>query len=130
MNFSVREIKSGEHSGLMSIIRSIFPGANVRIREGDTVFVCEMEGEIIAFSHFSKAKGRILLNGLGVKEEFRGVGVGTALLDESLKLLPRDLPIYLKVKATNDPAIAVYVKNGFFQKKYGNVQVMVKMPEN
>jgi len=130
MKFIVRPLRSDELPELYKLIASLFSSAKIDIGESDTVFVAEINGTIVGFASFSKKSRGFLLNGLGVKEEFRNQGVGKQLLIKSLGSLPRDVPISLKVQATNDPAIALYVKNGFFQKKYGDIFVMVKLPEN
>jgi len=112
------------------LIFSIFPNAKLKISKNDLVLVAERDGIFIGFIHFITRKGKLILQGIGVKEEFRGEGIGKNLISAALDLLPKDQPVYLKVKASNDPAIALYFKSGFVQKKYGDILVMAREPEN
>lgn len=138
VNVNFRKAKPDELPEIHKLIASIFPDAKTEIKRTDFVFLAEIkkEKEPVGFAHYSVRDGKLLLRGIGVLKEFRGKGLGKRLLDFSLAHLPKGMPIYLKVKSSNDPAIALYVKSGFFQKKYGkcgkqgNVFVMAKLPEN
>jgi len=127
---AIRKPKEEEHAELKKLVSIIFPKSNVHFSKEDLVLVAVLNEEFIGFIHFTEKKNKILFNGIGIKKEFRGKGFGSQLIESAIPLLPQGIPVYLKVKASNDPAIALYVKNGFFQKKYGDVYVMVKPPQN
>ncbi|NOX21326.1 MAG: ribosomal protein S18-alanine N-acetyltransferase [Nitrospirae bacterium] len=52
-----------------------------------------------------------------VKESFRGIGIGRKLLNEALKKLDNlgIASVYLEVRPSNTPAIALYKRAGFIE---------------
>ena len=82
-------------------------------------FVAEIEGEIkgiaLVYNRYSTWKGPIIhLEDLIVNKEFRGTGVGTALLDEVIKYghAKGAKRINWEVIDWNEPAIAFYESKG------------------
>lgn len=65
-----------------------------------------VKNEIIGYSIMSNNK----LDHLFVKEQFRGMGFGSKLLEESLAIMPH---LELMVGKKNEAAIALYNKHGF-----------------
>lgn len=82
-------------------------------------FVCELAGRIVGLLNLARGawkKDRHVAEfGMSCLREYRGIGVGSALLDRGVAwaraLGVRKLT--LEVFATNDPAIGLYRKAGF-----------------
>src|SRR3989338_3671703 len=85
---------------------------------------------LMGFSHVRLPKdpsqGRFILQGLGVKNEFRLQGVGSALLAHCLSFCMQQgaLEVQLCVKPLN-PALSLYCRFGFFPKKQQKEDTMV-----
>ncbi|MBS3069617.1 GNAT family N-acetyltransferase [Candidatus Micrarchaeota archaeon] len=85
---------------------------------------------LMGFSHVRLPKdpsqGRFILQGLGVKNEFRLQGVGSALLAHCLSFCMQQgaLEVQLCVKPLN-PALSLYCRFGFFPKKQQKEDSMV-----
>lgn len=120
-------VKRAEFSeGLASLIRELFPKAEPLFTENDVYFVAEEEGEAIGFAHLILKEGRTLLQGIGVKPEWRNRGIGGRLLDAAARFAERKgMDIFLKVKPTN-PALNLYHKKGFMVKKIKDVYILEK----
>lgn len=122
----IRTARPSELDQAKNFIRSIFPDAMVQITDDDTLLLAEYQGKVVGFAHIIDEGDRILLQGIGVEESSRGLGVGTILLEHVMEVLSdSDKPIFLKVKAMN-PAIDLYMRYGFMLKKYGDSHVLVK----
>lgn len=131
MDIKIRKLKKTELPEINKLIAKVFPKANTEIKQGDNILIADNHGEIIGFSHVRPLQTKLLLKGIGVERKYRGLGVGKKLLGETLKVLAKtDLPVYLKVKNSNDIAIHLYSKEGFVSRKYGDVLVMVRLPAN
>jgi GNAT superfamily N-acetyltransferase len=124
----IRIIGPEELDEAKQFIRRIFPKAMVQVRDDDIILLAEDNDRIIGFSHFIDEGDRIILQGIGVEKSMRGRGVGTMLIEHTMEILEdSDLPVYLKAKAMN-PAIDLYIRHGFFLKKFGITHVLVKKP--
>jgi ribosomal protein S18 acetylase RimI-like enzyme len=131
VNVKVRKARNDEIPEVCKLISAIFPRSGGTIKAEDVIFVAEQGGQLVGFVRYTPKTDKITLNGLGILSEYRGGGIGKLLLEESLDEMKKSgKPIYLKVKATNDPALNLYLKQGFFQRRYGDVLVMVKQPDN
>ncbi|MBI2079442.1 GNAT family N-acetyltransferase [Candidatus Micrarchaeota archaeon] len=118
MIVDIKKINKVDIPGLLNVLHEIFPRANVQIKNDDLIWICTYGEKIIGFAHFSRTQKGFLLQGIGVVVQYRGKGIGTRILEFALDELSKsDLPIYLKVKSTNEPALSLYLKEGFFQKK-------------
>ncbi len=87
----------------------------------ETVFVAEIEGEIIGFvtaqvaTSFCYVRPTVELTEIYVKEQFRRKGVGSMMV-EKIKQHSRDLDalqLLLRVNRSNCEAISFYESNGF-----------------
>ena len=125
----IRTVRPSEMDQAKNFIRSLFPQAMVQITDDDTLLLAEYRGKVVGFAHIIDEGDRILLQGIGVEETMRGLGIGTILLEHVLSVLSdSDKPIYLKVKPMN-PAIDLYMRYGFMLKRYGESLVLVKKPD-
>ncbi|MFG6685081.1 GNAT family N-acetyltransferase [Mariniflexile sp. HNIBRBA6329] len=135
MSFTIRKAKKEDMSQVLALINQLAvfekePEAVIITVEdlqkdgfGDhPAFICfvaevnkKVEGTAIVFHRFSTWKGKILhLEDLIVNETMRGMGLGTALLDEVVKYghslgVKR---INWEVLNWNKPAITLYEKKG------------------
>lgn len=127
---TIRMVGPSELDSAKDFIQRIFPNALVQISDEDTVFLAEVQGKPVGFAHLVDDGDVVLLQGIGVEKSMRGQGVGTVLLEYVLDgLRDTDRPIYLKVKVMN-PAIDLYARYGFMLKRFGDVHVLVKKPDN
>ncbi len=70
-------------------------------------------GQIIGFIQGRKKDGVQELHGLHILKQYRGYGIGQALLNELLEWFDSSEPVIVDVAAFNDNAIQFYTKNGF-----------------
>ncbi|MDW5290845.1 GNAT family N-acetyltransferase [Formosa sp. PL04] len=135
MNFKIRAAKIEDMSGVLQLIYelAIFekePDA-VEVTQSDLerdgfgesplfkCFVAEVENQIkgiaLVYNRYSTWKGPIIhLEDLIVNKDYRGTGIGTALLDEVIKYgYQKDVKrINWEVIDWNEPAIAFYESKG------------------
>ncbi|MDO8554393.1 MAG: GNAT family N-acetyltransferase [Candidatus Micrarchaeota archaeon] len=130
MQISIREMSRDNAIEAFKIIRKVFPNSDVRINYNDVVLFAEKNGKPIGFIHFAELKDKISLKGIGVDNNRRGLGVGTKLMKEAVKLFESKCkPIYLKVQADN-PAVNLYSKYGFTLQTFGSIYTLVKRTNN
>ncbi len=130
MQISIREMSRDNAIEAFKIIRKVFPNSYVRINYNDVVLFAEKNGKPIGFIHFAELKNKILLKGLGVDDDRRGLGIGTKLMRAAVNLFESKCkPIYLKVQAEN-PAVNLYSKYGFTLKRFGDIYTLVKRTNN
>ncbi|WP_079477287.1 GNAT family N-acetyltransferase [Halobacillus salinus] len=88
--------------------------------EGKLAILAEYDGQVVGFLDFHN--GRKIRNqhkgsfGMSVKEDFRGMGIGKALLEQLMKWAKAHNLIEklsLEVFSKNKPAMALYEKAGF-----------------
>jgi len=126
MTCYVRLAEPHEMEDLLDFILEVFPEADVELGEDDQVLLAEEDGKLLGFAHIIELEDKVILQGLGVEETYRGQGVGSSLLDRMCELYDStSKPIYLKAKISN-PALELYSRYGFFIKKFGNVHVLVR----
>ncbi|MEM3615548.1 MAG: GNAT family N-acetyltransferase [Candidatus Methanomethylicia archaeon] len=79
------------------------------------LLVACLNGRVAGFLHLYYGGGRGYIETIAVKEEFRGMGIGTELLFEAEKILKRKgvETIKLNVKHSNLKALIFYLKNGY-----------------
>jgi len=117
--------KTRSKKRILKLIDEIFPKVSPNLEEGDIYFVAVFEKEDIGFLHLGQRRGKITLEGVGVKEEFRGEGLGNRFLDVAVALAERaEKDIILKVKPDNAVALNLYAKKGFTIKRLRNVYIL------
>ncbi|MFH1200183.1 MAG: GNAT family N-acetyltransferase [Candidatus Micrarchaeota archaeon] len=81
-------------------------------------FVALYGGHTVGFVDFKENAKSVRILGLAVLEEFRGNGVGQALLDSTLGFAKKagKRSTHLLVAASNSAAKRLYAKNGFASK--------------
>ena len=135
MDFTIRHAKKEDMPQVLELIKALAKfekeedAVEVTVTDLQTdgfgkqpAFLCfvaevnnKVEGAAIVFHRFSTWKGKIIhLEDLIVSEPMRGLGIGTALLDEVIRYghsleVKR---ISWEVLDWNDPAIALYEKKG------------------
>lgn len=126
MTCYVRLAEPHEMEDLLDFILDVFPDADVELGDEDRILIAEENGRLMGFAHIIELDDKIILQGLGVEETHRGHGVGSMLLETMCGIYDEsDKPIYLKAKVDN-PALDLYLRHGFFIKKFGNVHVLVR----
>ncbi len=115
---------------LCGLIRGLFPRAEPVFGEGHTYFVAEHEGEAVGFAHLLEKGGKLILQGIGVKEGMRQRGIGGELLDCTVRHAESEgKHLYLKVKPGN-PAVKLYASRGFTIKKIKGAYILEKKLHN
>ncbi|MFH1784839.1 MAG: GNAT family N-acetyltransferase [Candidatus Micrarchaeota archaeon] len=123
---TIRTIGPSEYDSAKDFIKKVFPNAMVRVSDDDTIIFAEAGGKPVGFAHMVDDSDRLILQGLGVDDSARGQGIGTILLEYVISMFDDGVrPIYLKVKVMN-PVIDLYLRYGFFLKKFGHSHVLVK----
>ena len=100
-----------------SLITNLFPNSFISLNRSDLILIARKKGKIVGFLHAQNKGQKILLCGLGVSPKMRNLGIGSMLLDYFFWNLNLTVPVFLKVKNLN-PALNIYLKIGFFIKKY------------
>ncbi|MBU0586149.1 GNAT family N-acetyltransferase [Candidatus Micrarchaeota archaeon] len=115
----VRTAKKEDFVEVHKLLLSVFPNAMAKIKENDEFLIAE-ENEIMGFAHITELEDKILLNGFGVGEKFRGKGAGSAIMDVLIRLAKvARKNVYLKTKV-DCPALPLYRKKGFIVKRLKN----------
>lgn len=124
-SFSIRAAKLADLEEIAALEAAAFSNPwNTRTfrslirREGVLISVAEaVSGGILGYSVCWWVQDQAELANLAVKEEFRGRGVGSALLDQVLLNLARAGvdTLFLEVRVSNDEALALYRSRGFVQ---------------
>jgi len=119
-SLKLRTVETGDLDQVASIEDSSFPDPYppavfwwFKFRAGDG-FIVALEDEVLgyAISEIHQGEGHIV--SMAVSPEHRREGVGTALLQESLKrLAPSAGEVYLEVRSTNKAAVRLYEKFSF-----------------
>lgn len=118
-NFNIREIDEDEMENVLPIIEEIFPDAEIDVDEFDRIFVAEILDDILGFVHISETPRKIIVQGLGVEEDYRNQGVGSALMERVVDIAEvSDKSIYMMAQGLN-PAVNFYEKFGFYASKFG-----------
>lgn len=123
----VRKAKKSDMAAIEELVRLLFPEVNVRNMEGDEYLVAEKKDAIAGFCHFRLRENTCFIVGLGVLPEFRKHGIGSMLMAETLRIADREgmLTTMLKVRALNTAA-NLYARFGFFEKRSGDVLLLVR----
>ena len=110
---------------ILKLISEIFPGVTPKLEEGDIYFVAVFGEEDVGFAHLGQKKGKVTLEGIGVKGGLRGKGLGNRLMDTAIRVGERTgKDIILKVKPENSIALNLYAKKGFAIKRVRNVYIL------
>ena len=110
---------------ILKLIDDIFPDAEVELKETDRYFVAVLGKQDIGFLHLGQRRGKITLEGIGIRESYRGGGLGSRLLDTAITLAERSgKDIVLKVKPENSVALNLYAKKGFVIKRVRSVYIL------
>ncbi|MFH5834123.1 GNAT family N-acetyltransferase [Halalkalibaculum sp. DA384] len=85
----------------------------------DRVFVCKKENEIVGFVTLRLRNKKSVIGLIAVDEKYRGVGIGSKLLDTAKIFAEKEKCKYLEVatQLQNKPACNFYLNNGFFKKE-------------
>jgi ribosomal protein S18 acetylase RimI-like enzyme len=87
------------------------------VAEADSTVLAEIEGELEGFASFKYHdwNKRAEIKGIYVRPEFKGRGVGTALITSGMEYAKRNgaRGLWLETQNINYPAIRFYMKSGF-----------------
>lgn len=91
-----------------------FSGSIEAERETVPVVILKNTGEISAYAAVSWIFDEANINRIAVRQEFRGMSLGTQLLEYLEKTLPEEVTIFnLEVRESNKYAIEMYEKFGY-----------------
>lgn len=120
-----RIVRCTEEKRILTLINGLFPNARPGFSPEDVYFIAVFGDNDAGFLHLVLRKGRVLLQGVGVKPECRKKGIGGMLLDTALDFAQkRGEDILLKVKPDNVAALSLYAKKGFVLKRMKDVYVL------
>ena len=127
VGIKLRKAKKSDMPSVEALMGLLFPDVNVRNMEGDSYLVAEGKGGIVGFCHFRIRGKTCYIVGLGVLPEFRAHGIGSMLMAEALRIADREgvIATMLKVRALNTAA-NLYARFGFFEKRSGDVLLLVR----
>lgn len=118
----VRWMDESDLTAVMAIERAAFSSpwtlatfTGLLGRESTRLWVAEAEGRVVGYAVVWVVADQAELGDLAVRDEFRGRGIGTALLrtaiEEMRRLEVRDL--FLEVRISNEGAQRLYERHGF-----------------
>ena len=117
MGINIRQLKDDEYPEMLKLMYRVFPKANVKLSDRDSIIVADMQGEVVGFVHYASYHRKAVIKGFGVEGNARGIGIGTNLINQVLQRFEKiGKPVYLKVKQLN-PAVNIYAKFGFTMAK-------------
>ena len=98
------------------------------------LYVAEIDGKVVGFANFTSVQenGEAELGAIYLYEEYQGQGIGTALLQEGMKL-PGIKKIYINVEKDNEIGKNFYKAKGFEVVEafdddlYGHITKMLRM---
>jgi len=79
------------------------------------IFVAEKEGKVVGFANFTpvNSEGQSELSAIYVYQNFQGVGIGSALLQQGIKELENLKEVYINVEKENPIGKTFYDAKGF-----------------
>lgn len=79
------------------------------------IFVAEIEGKVVGFANFTpvNSEGQSELSAIYVYQNFQGVGIGSALLQQGIKELENLKEVYINVEKENSIGKTFYDAKGF-----------------
>lgn len=129
--FSVRKGKPADLPAMQEMAAMLFPGSRSKFLPRDRYLVAERNGLLIGFCHYRFREKSCYIAGIGVLAQYRNHGVGSELLANAL--LDADEngmdSTSLKVRALNNAA-KLYHQFGFFEKRAGDVLLLVRKRQN
>ncbi|MCX8174971.1 MAG: GNAT family N-acetyltransferase [Candidatus Micrarchaeota archaeon] len=127
----VRPAKKAEMEQVRQMIQILFPRARSKILPQDRFLVAERSGVLVGFCHYRLRRRHCYIAGLGVLAQYRNRGIGSRLLAEAVYRAEKSgaLETRLKVRALNT-ATKLYLRMGFFEKRCGDVLLLVRKREN
>ena len=101
--------------GVASLIKHIFPNAEIDYRPRDKIAIYKYKGRVIGFIHYGIRKGKGAIVGLGVLNKYRKKGharfmLMNALSDMKISGVDR---VLVKVNPSNEAAFSLYTTMGF-----------------
>ncbi|PIX31845.1 hypothetical protein COZ60_02340 [Candidatus Bathyarchaeota archaeon CG_4_8_14_3_um_filter_42_8] len=127
---SIRLAKPDEFDNVKHFIQSLFPNTIIYLDDEDLLLLAESNNRLVGFAHFTDIEECVIVKGVGVDPSLRGHGIGSMLMGRVIEMSNDNIrPIYLKAKSMN-PAIDLYLRYGFFLKKFGPVSTMVRKPNH
>ena len=123
----VRKAKKPDMPAVEALVELLFPDVNVRNMEDDSYLIAEKNSMPAGFCHFRIRGKTCYIVGLGVLPEYRKHGIGSMLMADVLRIADRKgmLTAMLKVRALNTAA-NLYARFGFFEKRSGDVLLLVR----
>ncbi|MGV8085235.1 MAG: GNAT family N-acetyltransferase [Candidatus Bilamarchaeum sp.] len=113
-----------------SLARELFPKSRPNFSSDHIVLLAYLENLVVGFIHIIPTRGRLILQGIGVKNDFQNKGVGSMLMISAVELfIESHLPVFLKVRPLNR-AVHMYEKFGFFLKDFREDVCTLKWQEN
>lgn len=117
----VRNMIADDVFAVLQIEQSVqsHPWTEKQIREALTHYQCtvlEQQQQVVGFCIIQQVLDEASLLLIAIAPSFQGLGLGEKLLSESLQQLqPEPMQIFLEVRISNQPAIALYEKLHFHQ---------------
>ncbi|MBD3389919.1 GNAT family N-acetyltransferase [Candidatus Micrarchaeota archaeon] len=125
MSVGIRISRSKDRKRIFRIIHRIFPRANQSFSKNNLYFLAIKKGDDAGFLHLVLEKKEILLQGIGVKKEWRGQGIGTELLETAVEYAEaQGKDMLLKVRPENAAALNLYAKKAFTIKKLRDCYIL------
>lgn len=114
-SISINDADSIYDLGLLitSSFRKLYKLEDIIKDDNEEIYGYYMDGELIAFLHIIKSIDSIDIVNIVVNEKYRRRGIASSLLEYLFSNEKRD-NYFLEVRESNNKAIALYKKNGFY----------------
>ncbi len=126
--------RPADHPQIQALAGPLFPNARPTFGPADHYIVARASSSLAGWAHLRLHERSVVLLGLAVDARHQRRGIGRALLLAALSWTSRarpGQPVALKVKASNAPALSLYLREGFvLAKDEGGVYLLRRAPPN
>ncbi len=122
MSVMIRRYMERDYWDVLQIDREAFSPSNAAydvylyLKYGSVIFVAEIDRRVVGYVTVMEMEGGdAKVMSIAVKREFRGMGIGSRLLDEAIRWckVRGKRRLLLEVRVSNLPAQNLYKKKGF-----------------
>lgn len=117
----IRDYKASDYRDVLEIDDEAFSPRSaaydlyIYLTYGSDMLVADVGGKIVGYIALMEMGLESKIMSIAVKKEFRGMGIGSKLLDEAIKRCKErgKIRLFLEVRVSNTAAQRLYKKKGF-----------------
>jgi len=121
ISVAVRDYRTSDYRDVLEIDKEAFAPQNatydlyIYLTYGSDVLVADIGGKIVGYAASMEMGSEAKIMSIAVRKEYRGLGIGSKLLDEVIKRCKErgKAQLFLEVRVSNKIAQQLYKKKGF-----------------